>query len=61
MIAFLLISRDSRFDCWKLALSHAVTRFLRKNSIESMLNKGEKHSLRELGDVVNTVYRMMGA
>ncbi len=61
MIAFVSNIRDSRFDRWKLALSHAIARFLGKNSIKSMLNKGEKRSLRESGDVVNTVCRMLAA
>ena len=58
VMVFFSNKRDSRFDLWKLALSHVVTRFLGKNSIKSMLNKGEKLSLRVSGDVVKTVCKM---
>ncbi len=60
-MAFDSKSSDSRFDRWKLALSHAVTRFLGKNSIESILNNGKKRSSRESGDVLKMVWRILAA
>ncbi len=61
VIAFDSKRRDSKLDHWKLALSQAVTRVLGKDSIESMLNKGENCSLIFLGEVIKTVCMIFAA
>ena len=61
MIALVSKFKESRFDFWKFAFNHDVTRFFGKNSIDNLLNRGENLASMVSGAVVKTVNRIFPA